>query len=125
MTDHGGDILNDIAVIKLNRPVQITSELYPICLASKMPLTVGDHATAIGYGQFRDNAKDLNKADGKLRAVEIPIRKCLTKTDNVCTSTPNVGTEHVSQYLLFLYLKPPFLKKTPFCHKALLFPLEG
>lgn len=89
---------NDISIIKLDKPVQLSSTLYPICLSAKNVLIPGDSAISAGYGLFRKNSFEPKLMDYKLRSVKETVKECPGDTDNVCVGSLGAGTEEVSFY---------------------------
>lgn len=89
---------NDLAIIKLDRPVRLSHKVYPICLASQILVETEEIVTSIGYGHFRDTIHEREMVDRRLRSVNVPMRRCKPpmKTEDVCTGTMNGGTESVS-----------------------------
>lgn len=62
-----GHVINDVALIKLARPLPLNRKSLPIKLARKEP-SPGDMVTVSGYGLLKEDGK----ADGHLYGVSVP-----------------------------------------------------
>lgn len=89
-------MVNDIAIVKLERPVPISNQIYPICISLKYTLQAEKTALAIGYGDFRKNGDDKLVQEDRLRAISVPVYKSCIRDDLICTSSRHVGPEEVS-----------------------------
>ncbi|KAG5334530.1 SP34 protease, partial [Acromyrmex charruanus] len=85
--------INDIAVCKINKNIEYTAEIGPVCLPFKHKddSFIGDTVTALGW-----NLRDFGKKAIKLQKVDLnvePLKNCPNSNDNnICTFTPGNDT---------------------------------